>query len=823
VASIYAALTLSILTLTTGIASAQSATGVTITVTDQSGGAVPGASITLTKANENKTFTADSKGLVQVPELSTGEWILYARGEGFAVRERPLVYSGVAQNISVVLDVAPVKQTILVEAPKDIPSAVQLNASAAGGSYLDVPIKDLPFNFTVITQDYIRERGVTNLLDSLELVSGVTTWADSGYIPAVDIRGLSTTDAGIFMAFDGVVPNSVPQAVRNMDSFFIDRVEVLKGPSSFSYGSGVAGASINTRMKTPRRELAMDSMLTYGSFGNTRVGFGITGPLTKNLAGRIDLVNSHGGTNIQRSDLTNRGVNTGLVWTPIERVTVTASGNYTMDNLSPYFSTPLLNSKPDPNVNYVEIAANTFVDPRARTVNYNMTDPRNKSITRRGTLTTDIDLSHGWQLQHKIYGIQMRLDAINSEGGAFNQTTLLFTPGSAPGGTYFFNFKRDWLVGNTVSIRNTFRFWEGHPISFTAGGTVERNNQGRYGADPAFGSTGAAPSMDYLNPVAHAPLHEHFIRVRNVDTDYDTGYFEGSFRLLKKLSLSGGARLDHITNSRLTFATSTAPEAINTVSFHPVTGRYALTYDLTPTVTLYVGRSTAIQPTGTANNNTGATALVNITQTQAQFVLQRTRSWEGGVKASAWRERVQGTVSLFNMRKYDILTQELIDGVLFVERTGKVESRGIDTSFMVSPIRRFSLQTDFVWNDAKYLVFNTVANGVEVDRSGNKQARAPAVLWTVTPIVRLGPVTGSISFRTRGPSWNDSNNTQRLQQQTIINSNISINMAKGFKAVLTARNLTDELIYNRGGIAAGATTGRIGLPRNYSMQITRNF
>lgn len=820
VAVICAAIILTIITVTAGLAQSQTAQ-LTITVKDQSGAAVPNASITLSKANETRTLSADAKGIVQVPQLSTGEWTLSAKGEGFATRVRPLIFQGVAQNVDVILELAPIQTSVLVEAPKEIPSAVQLNASAAGGSYLDIPIRELPYNFEVITQEFMRERGVTTMLDALELVSGVTTWADTGYIPAVDIRGLSTTDAGIFMAFDGVVPNSVPQAGRNMDSFFIDRVEVLKGPSSFSYGSGTAGASINTRMKTPKRELGFDTLFAYESFGKTRAGFGVTGPLTKDLSGRIDLINTHGGTNIQRSDITNRGLNTGLVWSPLEKVTVQATGNYMMDWISPYFSTPLLNRKPDPNVNYIEVASNLFVDPRARTINYNMTDPRNKSITKRLNLTTDVDLWHGWKLQHKFYGIQMRLDAFNAEGGQFSSTTLRFTPGS-----YFPNFKRDWIVGNTVTLKNTYRFWNGRSVAFTVGGTVERNNQLRFAGDTAttsFGTFGTPPAMDYLNPIPYSPNHQHFIKDRYVDTDYDTGFFEGAFRVMPKLTLSGGVRLDHITNSRLTYSTN----ARNTVSFHPVTGRFALTYDLLPTVSIYIGNSKAIQPGSATLNSTGATALVGITQTQAQFFTQPSRGWEGGVKASAWRERIQGTLSYFQMRKYNMVTQDLVDNQTITERVGKVKSEGIDTTFVVRPIRMFSLEGNFVWNNARYLVFRTVSGSpaVEVDRSGNRLPRTPEVQWQVTPTIHLGPVVGSISFRTRGASYSDANNTLRLAPYTVLNSNISINMAKGFKVTLTGRNLTDEIIFNssRAGIASNATTGRIGLPRNYALQITRQF
>jgi iron complex outermembrane receptor protein len=304
-----------------------------------------------------------------------------------------------------------------------------------------------------------------------------------------------------------------------------------------------------------------------------------------------------------------------------------------------------------------------------------------------------------------------------------------------------------------------------------------------------------------------------------VDTDYNTGYFEAAFRFMPKLTLSGGLRWDHITNSLLTFSTNTT----NRVSFHPVTGRYALTYQLRPNVTLYLGRSHAIQPAGTGVNSLGATALVGINQTQAQFTTQPSRGWEGGVKASAWRERIQGTLSYFQVRKYNIITQELVDNVTVLERAGKSKAEGIDTQFMVTPIRMFSLQGDFVWNNGSFLVFHSVANGAEIDRSGNRLPRVPAAQWSVTPIVRFGPLTANMSFRTRGASWSDNNNTQRLPPLTVLNANIGIQMARGVIATLTARNLTDELVMNRGGIVSGATTGRFGLPRNYSVQITKSW
>jgi len=84
-------------------------------------------------------------------------------------------------------------------------------------------------------------------------------------------------------------------------------------------------------------------------------------------------------------------------------------------------------------------------------------------------------------------------------------------------------------------------------------------------------------------------------------------------------------------------------------------------------------------------------------------------------------------------------------------------------------------------------------------------------------------VRGSISFRTRGASWSDNNNTQRLPPLTVMNANVSIQMARGVLVTFTGRNLTDEIVMNRGGIVSGATTGRFGPPRNYGIQITKRW
>ena len=472
-----------ILTAPTGLPQADTPQ-LTITVTDPSGARVANAAVTLSQGTMNR---APKRPMIpessEAPDLTTGEWTWRYAARDFELQQRPVIFQGISQNVTVILAVAPLTQSVLVETTTEIPSAVQLNAIGFGRIVSGVAVRDLPYNLTVINQDYMRERGVTNLLDALELVSGVTTWADTGYIPAVDIRGLSTTDAGIFMAEDGIVQNSVPQAVRNQDTCFLESVEVLKGPSSFSYGSGTAGASINTRAKTPKRVLGIDTLFAYESFGKTRICLGVTGPITKNLAGRVDFSLNHGGTNIQRTQSTYRALNAALTWTPLERVTVSAERDLPDGCGKPILqhadSEPSCRSEcglhrtggqylPRPPRAHAELQHDESSE-RLEVSAWNV-DDGSRSVPRletaAPTLCCDPAAGHAQQRRHVVQ------------------------PDDAAGdtGQLFLQLQERLDDGNQVDIRNTFRFWGGRSVSFTVGGKVERNNQGRHGADNRFGA-----------------------------------------------------------------------------------------------------------------------------------------------------------------------------------------------------------------------------------------------------------------------------------------------------------------------------------------------
>jgi catecholate siderophore receptor len=106
--------------------------------------------------------------------------------------------------------------------------------------------KDAPQSITVVSQELIADQGGTRLEDALRNVPGITLNAGEGAArgDTVNLRG--------FSAFNDFFLDGIRDAaVYTRDSFDLDSVEVLKGPSAVLFGRGSTGGAINQVSKAP--------------------------------------------------------------------------------------------------------------------------------------------------------------------------------------------------------------------------------------------------------------------------------------------------------------------------------------------------------------------------------------------------------------------------------------------------------------------------------------------------------------------------------------------------------------------------------------------
>ena len=133
-------------------------------------------------------------------------------------------------------------------------------------------------SITVLTADLIRDQGARDAQDLYRNISGVTVFSYAG----VTARGFRQEEN----FFDGLRGDpysgfSVPQ------TFNIERVEFLKGPAGMLYGQSAPGGLFNYISKKPSFDTEIEARVIAGTrnrFGGT---VDATGPLSGKLAGRV--------------------------------------------------------------------------------------------------------------------------------------------------------------------------------------------------------------------------------------------------------------------------------------------------------------------------------------------------------------------------------------------------------------------------------------------------------------------------------------------------------------------------------------------------------
>jgi iron complex outermembrane receptor protein len=143
--------------------------------------------------------------------------------------------------------------------------------------------KDIPQSISTVTKELIADKGAFYLADAVKMSSGVIP---ASYYNQYTIRGISQNEEG-----------QIINGMRTRQYYFlqplttnIERVEVIKGPSSATFSSVDPGGSINLVTKKPLATDRKEVSLSVGSFSTLRGALDFTGPAneSKTLLYRIN-------------------------------------------------------------------------------------------------------------------------------------------------------------------------------------------------------------------------------------------------------------------------------------------------------------------------------------------------------------------------------------------------------------------------------------------------------------------------------------------------------------------------------------------------------
>src|ERR1700681_3169853 len=168
---------------------------ITGTITDQSGGVISGATVTVKDVERgvSRTLTTGDSGEYNAPNLLPGTYAVRAEAKGFKVVERQNILLEVGKEVRVDLPLQPGDTSQTITVTEQLPLVETTNATL-GGTLSNETINDLPLNGR-------------NYINLLTLRPGVTVYAGGGNFTR-SANGTRAEDIGYLI--DGL---------RNDDSF----------------------------------------------------------------------------------------------------------------------------------------------------------------------------------------------------------------------------------------------------------------------------------------------------------------------------------------------------------------------------------------------------------------------------------------------------------------------------------------------------------------------------------------------------------------------------------------------------------------------------
>jgi len=537
------------------------------------------------------------------------------------------------------------------------------------------PLKILPQVVQTLDSTMLKDAGLTKLQTALDYVAGVSRQNNfGGLFDSYAIRGF----AGDEQQSSNYLLNGF-NASRGYggarDSSNIERIEVIKGPTSALFGRGDPGGAVNIVTKKPYFSKGANFEASAGSYKTYRGQGDINMPVSDSLAFRVTGAYEEGDSYRDYVHHTMITVSPSILWNIDDTTSLSYDFEFTRQKV------PFDRGIVAINGDLRRVSRHTFLG-----------EPGDGDITTKS-------YNNQAQLQHNFDDNWTVL-----LGAAYRTSSFVGYGSEAENVASRQKLNFD---GQTLSRRRIFRDYSTTDLTVRAevSGKVNMLSvthnlqigadwnyftlptlQNRFRPPPVAQQTtlAAGHAINVFNPVyddlpALSPL------INSRESDEAAGiYIQDMIDIADWLKLRVGGRYDnfeqHVFN-RLT-AKSTYQHK---TSFSPQVG-----VSLIPTsgLTLYASYGRGFRPNIGSDFNNNA------------FAPERTTAYEVGGKYSAFGDRLLATLALFSMKKTNVLTADPANAG-FSLALGAAKSKGVEASVTGKLPAGFRVDLNYAYIDAE--------------------------------------------------------------------------------------------------------------------------
>ncbi len=643
------------------------------------------------------------------------------------------------------------------------------------------PIK-LPFSLNIIDRSEIEQRAFVNPLDILETLPNVAL-RQTSHLPTAGqylVRGLNGT------VLTDNRPENDSRGAGRRDSVHIERIEVLKGPTSILLGPVVPGGAINQVTKTPTSENFVRVMARVGSYDTYRAEFDAN-------AGNLF------GTDMISARVTAAYENQGSPQKPVEaemftirpivevnfspRTRLQASLTYSERKSVPWSSFPV-NSDGTVPAQFDEttfIGVPTVQEGRDTTISGELQHEflDNLKLVARGAYqNTDFDYqsSHDGTNTGGFSGPADTGVSVSASKG-FRDTDIHFGDVQLVGHFNLFGQRQDWVIGGTLQETKFDSYW---------------------GSAGALGTVPLADLPTFVFPVPNFDITLNpFVDTKS---KLKSGYGEVTLRPIDRLTIVAGMRYDKYELNNLATGQITQ-------SADDVTGRIGASYEITDGLNAYVSYAESFIPQSGRMRN-------------GDFIDPESAvNYEAGLKGRLWDGRLRFSAAAFSLTRQNVATADPANvpgQPAYVIATGEQKHEGFEASVGVTPTPGFDLDLAYGHVNTKITKVINAAIGQNI---GDPAALTPKNTFSAyaSYSIQSGPLASlRFGLGVRGISKRPAPRYGiAYEGYTLVDASISYPVSESFSLQLNVLNLLDEEYRDTVGAAEGnpGSGHRFGNPR----------
>jgi iron complex outermembrane receptor protein len=718
-------------------------------VLDPQGALVANADLTLTGAQPTRTTRSSADGSFSFAAVAPGNYQLVVVAPGFASTTDALTVGTTPTPITVRLQVAGLVEDVTVQGA--------LSGTAATGK-TNLPLRDLPMTVHGVSAQVIQEQGVNDLVGALQNVSGINPFTQYGIYEGYTFRGfLDLFPSLAVQLVDGVrnEGNRINTQLTN-----IERVEVLKGPSSVLYGGTALGGTVNLIRKKPSAQPAYDFSAAAGSWKLGRGTFGATGRLSSDaVLYRVD-IGAESREGYRHNDTKRFQLTPSLAWRLGQSNQVNVYYTFSRDQFAGDAGIPLLNTD--------------FGSVLPESVFPNVPRDRNFRTPFDGATSFDNNLQIAYARQFSDhFGFRNTLSYRHFNDDYFIAEYLVV---EAPSDVYReylqFTHRRRPLT-NLSEV--TAHFTGGIEHNIVAGWEGQRYKNST--DTIAGGGVAEAEYIDLFNPIeTQQAIDPPIARVARFTNKTNAFYFQDNLTLGAKVKAQVGGRYDIYRRQSQANPVVNGAEGTGTLlrrEAEAFTGRVGLVYQPVSQLDLYGSYSTSFSP---------------LTQAQPDGTTlepERGVGIEFGQRFHLVGDRVQLNTAVYRILRENVAFSR--PGGIFVQ-AGEVRSRGFEADVQTTPVSNWRINGGYAFTDAEFLDFPVNAT---TNLAGNTPVFAPRHTVNVWTAYDWPSGLGvNVGLRALSSQFSDRDNVLALDGYGLLN--LGVRYARGqVEYVLNVNNVSN--------------------------------